>query len=113
MQPAIDWEILRNATDGDNAAIKEVIAIYLLQGPKNVKALRAAVARDDFAQVAMLAHKFLGSSRFFGATEIDKPLTALLKMGRLRRLSSKASTHVDHTEQEFDRISEFLKGPHG
>jgi HPt (histidine-containing phosphotransfer) domain-containing protein len=108
----IDWKILRTATDGDEAVIKEIISIYLREGPKNVKELRSAVASADTKQVAALAHRFLGSSRFFGATEIGKPLTALLKMARARRLSAKAAEYVNRAEKEFVRIHEFLKGPH-
>ena len=112
LQPAIDWNILRGATDGDETAMKEVVALYLRLGPKNLKELRSAVVRKDPTQVAALAHRFLGSSRFIGATEMGTPLAALVKMGRSRRLSSAAAGLVDRTEEEFVRIDQYLKLPH-
>ena len=108
----VNWTLLRAVTDNDKQAIKEVVLIYLRQGARNVKALRSAVRRDDLRQVAVLAHRFLGSSRFFGATAIGKPLAALLKMSRSQRLSPKAAALVERTEKEFVRISQFLKAPH-
>jgi len=108
----VDREVLSAATDGDKAATKEIVSIYLLQGVKSVKELRSAVKRDDSQQVAALAHRFLGSSRFFGAKDIGKPLEALLKMGRSKRLSAKAAGLVDLTEKEFLRIDRFFKNLH-
>jgi HPt (histidine-containing phosphotransfer) domain-containing protein len=109
----VDWNVLRAATDNDKAALKEVVSIYLHQGVKNVKALRSAVQRQDPDEVAMLAHKFLGSSRFFGATEIGKPLAILMKMGRSHQLSPNAAELVELTEKEFSRIKQFVMVPHG
>ena len=108
----VDRDVLLAATDGNEDVIKEIVSIYLRQGIKSVKKLRSAVKRDDPEQVAALAHRFWGSSRFFGADDIGKPLAALLKMGRSRHLSSKAPGLVDRTEQEFVRIDQFFKDRH-
>jgi len=105
----IDWNILRAATDGDEAAIQELSAIYLQQGIKRLKKLRSAVLRKDSEQVTEVAHAFLGSSRFFGASGIGKPLAALLKMGRAQRLGPTAAQLMDRTEKEFARIDYFFK----
>jgi HPt (histidine-containing phosphotransfer) domain-containing protein len=107
----VDWKILRAATDGDEAEMQELVSIYLRQGSKNLQKLRAAVEQENSQQVAELAHGFLGSSRFFGATQIVKPLTALLKLGRADSLGSAAAELVDQTEQEFVRIDQFFKTP--
>ena len=81
------------------------------QGIQSVKELRSAVERKDPDGVAALAHRFLGSSRFVGATEIGIPLEALVKMGRSHRLSAMAATLLDRTEEEFDRLGRCLKTP--
>jgi len=108
----VDWNVLRAATDNDKGAMKEVISIYLHEGVKKVKALRSAVEGQDPDQIVMLAHQFLGSSRFVGATEIGKPLSALVKMGRSHQLNSTAAQLVNRTEKEFVRIDHFLTAPH-
>jgi len=108
----VDWDILRDATDNDQAAMKEIVSIYLRTGVENVRELRSAVKREDPAQVAALAHRFLGSSRFLGAKEIEIPLAALMKMGRTRRLSPLATHLVDRTEKEFVRIDHYVKTYH-
>ncbi len=105
----VDWKIFRAATDGDQAAMKELAAIYLQQGVKTVKKLRSAVEHEKPEEVVEAAHRFLGSSRFFGATEIGKPLAALLKRGRSRRLGPASERLVDQTEKEFVRINQFFK----
>ena len=108
----VNWDVLRDATDNDKAAMKEIILIYLRTGVENVKELRSAVQREDPAQVASLAHRFLGSSRFLGATKIGIPLAALMKMGRTRRLSPSAAHLVDRTEKELVRIDHYVKTSH-
>ena len=108
----VNWTVLQEATDNDKAAMKEVVLIYLKQGMKNVNELRSAVLRNYAEQVEVLAHRFLGSSRFVGATGIGIPLAALVKMGRSRRLTPSASQLVDQAEKEFIRIEHYLKAPH-
>lgn len=107
----VDWNVLRAATDNDKAAMKEVVSVYLHQGMKSVAELRSAVDRKDPDEVAALAHRFLGSSRFVGATEIGAPLEALVKMGRSHRLSAAAAQLLDRTEKEFERLGHCLKTP--
>ena len=108
----VDWKILRAATDDDETAMKELVTIYLYQGSKNVKKLRAAVEQKDPKQVTAVAHGFLGSSRFFGATQIVKPLAALVTLSRAHRLGPAAAQLVDQTAKEFVRINQFFKAPH-
>ena len=105
----IDWDVLNAATDGDSTAIKELVNLYLNQGSENIRALRAAIQSGKTALVADLAHRFLGSSRFFGATAIGKPLGALMQLGRSHQLGSPAIQHIDDAEREFGRIEEFFK----
>lgn len=105
----VDWSVLRAATDNDKSAMKEVVSVYLHQGFKSVKESRTAIQREDPDEVAALAHRFLGSSRFVGATEIGIPLEALVKMGRSRRLSATAVQLLDRTEKEFVRLGHYLK----
>jgi HPt (histidine-containing phosphotransfer) domain-containing protein len=111
MLPA-NWDILRAATDNDEDAMKEVVSVYLHQGIKNVKELRSAVQREDPEEVAALAHRFLGSSRFLGAEDISVPLAALVTMGRSHHLNSTAHALVDQTEKEFVRLDHYLKTSH-
>jgi len=105
----VDWKVLNAATDGDDGEMKELAAIYLEEGAKNVKKLRSAVRHEEPVQVAEIAHRFLGSSRFFGAKGIGVPLTALLKMSRSRHLGHEAAHLVNRTEKEFNRIDQYFK----
>ncbi len=105
----INWQVLSDAAEGDAAAMKELAAIYLHQGVKTLRKLRSAVQNIKPGKVVDAAHRFLGSSRFFGATEIGKPLAALVKKGRSGRLGPTAVQLVDQTEKEFVRIKQFFK----
>ena len=105
----INWKILREATDNDKEAMEELVSIYLRQGLQKVKELRVAVQERDSWQVTIHSHQFLGSSRFFGATQIVKPLASLMKMGRSGRIGSTATRLVDQTEKELNRIGQFFK----
>jgi HPt (histidine-containing phosphotransfer) domain-containing protein len=108
----INLKTLHEATDSDEAVMKELVVIYLDQGGKTIKKLRSAVQHEDPEKVMKVAHRFLGSSRFFGATAIGKPLAALQDMSRSGRLGPTAVKLVDRTEKEFIRIGDYFNALH-
>jgi len=66
--PALDWERLLKASDGDAAFARELAQLFVQTGPPAMQALLAALQNGDYAQVAERAHEIKGSAASLQAT---------------------------------------------
>ncbi len=58
--------------EGDSEFLRELIAIYLADTPKQLAQLEEALARQDAALAVRAAHSIKGSSGNFGAQEFAR-----------------------------------------
>lgn len=58
--------------EGDSEFLRELIAIYLADTPKQLTQLAEALARQDAIQVIQAAHSIKGSSGNFGAEQFAR-----------------------------------------
>lgn len=91
---------------GDDMA--ELAALYTADGPKRITTLREAVATDDRARIAKVAHAFSGSCMSIGATglcdlcrDLESSAWTIDADGLARKL--------DRIETEYERIRAKLR----
>ena len=73
----VDMEHLREMMDGDEAALREIVEMFLGQTSELIFQLTAAVRDGDADTVRRLAHKGAGSSATCGAMSMVPPLRKL------------------------------------
>jgi two-component system, sensor histidine kinase and response regulator len=110
--PALDPDVidsLRQLTPpGEPDVLAEILAVFLEEVPKKVRALQAAVDAGDAAQAARLAHSLKGSSGNIGARsllELCRRMDDLAKTGDL----SGAAPIVAALTGEFHRVELEIK----
>ncbi len=104
---AID-ELLRMVGD-DREFLADLIDTYLEDAPKQLAAMREAVAADDPAALVRPAHTLKSNSRNLGATALAELSRELESMGEATSLE-RARDLVDRTETEFGRVRSALEG---
>lgn len=81
-----DRSVLNEVCRGDERAISELVALFLEQCRDKVDQLAAAVATDDCAGAARLAHGLKGSSASVGAQQLAEVSDRLCQAARGDRL---------------------------
>gem|GEM_PF-237799 len=66
-EPVFDEAVLLNLLGGDHESAAEIVHEFLADVPRQVEALRAALAAGDAAQARMQAHTLKGASANVGA----------------------------------------------
>jgi two-component system sensor histidine kinase/response regulator len=66
--PALDWNKLLKASDGDEGFAKELAALFVQTGPQAMQTIRTALKNGDYAQVGDRAHEIKGSAASLQAT---------------------------------------------
>jgi HPt (histidine-containing phosphotransfer) domain-containing protein len=75
--PAVDFDQLQAACDGDIGLLRELVDIYFNQAAEIMAGLEKALAEKSVAQVDHLSHKLAGSSLACGFSAIVPPLRQL------------------------------------
>ncbi len=84
----IDKRALLSRMDGDNELLREIVELFLEDSPRQLIAIREAVARGDPAAVERSAHALKGSVGNFGAPGAFHTAQNLEQMGRERNLNA-------------------------
>ncbi len=107
-EPPVDMDRLRDAADGDEVLMHELVEIYLRQMAAGVERLRAAVESKAAEEVSRIAHTGVGGSATLGITALVAPLQELERMGDEEQLTE-AAPLVAHISQELERTMCFLE----
>jgi class 3 adenylate cyclase/HPt (histidine-containing phosphotransfer) domain-containing protein len=99
------WRELQTPNEPD--VVQEVIQHYREASPGVVAALRAAIQRDDPAEVKRLAHSLKGSSGNIGALRVQKLCAKLEALGRGGLLEG-ADELIERLASEVERVNRLL-----
>jgi PAS domain S-box-containing protein len=66
--PALDWNELLKASDGDEGFARELAMLFMRTGPQAMQTIVAALRTGDYAQVGDRAHEIRGSAASLQAT---------------------------------------------
>ncbi len=83
----IDWDIAMEAVHGNRDLMRELVEIYLQEGPKLLDELQRAVAQGDAPRVRIVAHTLKGSTRYFGDLEPARIALRLEEQGKTEDLA--------------------------
>jgi CheY-like chemotaxis protein len=84
---------------------RDLIDLFLNEGDLDLKALHAALTRDDTVEIQRVAHHLKGSSANIGATQ----MAALCEKLESRNLAKDARVFLGQLENEFELVREALK----
>ncbi|HMF15118.1 MAG TPA: response regulator, partial [Gemmataceae bacterium] len=104
----IDWSAALDYVGGDEALLRDLIGIFLSEGPRWLRELRSAIADADTDAVKRLAHNLKGSVRLFGAKSAFDPAFLLERMGRSGNLSGAAEA-LATLEEQVSRLAPVLR----
>jgi CheY-like chemotaxis protein/signal transduction histidine kinase len=101
--PAFDEAAVLAYTGGDREARRELLEIYLEDGPAHLQALREAVAGPDPAALMRAAHSLGGGLRMLGAPAATSLVIQLEALGHAGRLEGAADL-LARFEPELERV---------
>jgi HPt (histidine-containing phosphotransfer) domain-containing protein len=90
VETIFDREVALSNVDGDAALLKEIATLFLGEYPRELQALRDAVACGDAELAARTAHGLKGSVSNFGARAARKAASEIEDLGRAHMLAEAA-----------------------
>ncbi|MGH7856020.1 MAG: response regulator, partial [Candidatus Binatia bacterium] len=105
----VDLVRLREAADGDEDAVRELVEEYLRHTAEAIDRLGAAIEARATADVERVAHSHAGSSATLGMTAIVAPLRRLERAGRDSDFGEAAEA-ARLLGDQFERTRRFLSG---
>ena len=107
--PAVDEKAFRALLGNDDELISEIIALFLVEGPRLLAEVRAAVAAGEPNGLQRASHALKGSVGNMAASRTVEAAHVLEIMGRDRRLDD-APRALVVLEQELDHVMRALTG---
>ncbi|SDS52910.1 Hpt domain-containing protein [Opitutus sp. GAS368] len=94
--------------EGDSEFLRELIAIYLADTPRQLAQMEEALAKADASLVIRAAHSIKGSSGNFGAQEFARIAQEIESHAKANNLAA-ASAALPELKLHFARVVEALK----
>ncbi len=105
-QPSpLNWERLRQISEGDTEFEQELLATYLESSQQALTMLLAAQTQNDFATLRARAHQLKGASSNIGAEAITELAATLEAAALAQRPESETLAHLTH---ELRRLEQYL-----
>jgi signal transduction histidine kinase/CheY-like chemotaxis protein/HPt (histidine-containing phosphotransfer) domain-containing protein len=111
-EPGVDWSEALSMADGDRDTLRLVVEAALEECPRDVAAIRQAVATGDAAALRLAAHTLKGSVRCFGETKVFEYALFLERMGQGGNLEQATETLgklEDATRLLVRNLEDYLK----
>ncbi len=108
LNPAAIQTLRDLSPDGSSDFLRELIAIYLVDSPKQLALLEDALSRQDAALALRAAHTLKGSSGNFGAELLARMAHEIETACKANNLAAAKSSLPDFRNQ-FIRVVEALK----
>jgi len=108
MGSPLDAAMLFDITGGDEETARDILARFHRYNAEDARNLRAAVNRDDAAQVALFCHRIKGSSRTIGANALAAACQ-VLENAALGRDRATMAQGLAQFEREIGRLEAFIR----
>jgi PAS domain S-box-containing protein len=108
--PIVDWNFFNERFGDDQELVKELVAIYLEESPKQMQQVRQAVADKNMADLSLYAHSLKGASANMGAMEVRYAAADLEAKGKAGDNSGLEGL-MDKLEEAFKRAVEEFQNP--
>ena len=95
---------------GDQGLLRELVGIFVDDGPKRLEALRAAMTAADVQQLEQVAHSLKGSAAILGAARLQESALALEEAAHDGRAESGVHL-VAQLAREVEQVIAFFADP--
>ena len=86
--PHPDFTLLKEMAEGDEAFLKEIIALFLENGPAMVTSIEESAAAGDCDALRFAAHKILSDLSIVGIKSAIKDVEIIEKQAALRNIAA-------------------------
>lgn len=95
---------------GDHELLRELVGIFVADGPKRLEALRAAMTAADVQQLEQVAHSLKGSAAILGAGRLQESALALEEAAHDGRAENGVHL-VAQLAREVEQVIAFFADP--
>jgi HPt (histidine-containing phosphotransfer) domain-containing protein len=106
----IDLAVALRWLGGDQGLLRELVGIFVDDGPKRLEALRQAMIAADVQQLEQVAHSLKGSAAILGASRLQESALALEEATHDGRAENGAELVAD-IAREIERALAFFADP--
>ena len=106
----VDLAVALRWLGGDQRLLRELVGIFVEDGPKRLEALRAAMTAVDVHQLEQIAHSLKGSAAILGASRLQQAATALEDAAHDGRLET-GPPLVAEIARELEAVGAFFADP--
>ena len=101
----VDWEAARNLTGGDEDLLRELVALFPIEGAKQLAAMKAAIDEKDGEALGRAAHTLKSSAKLFGAQVLASCAQEIESMSAD---VDRAARSLPDLERHFERVAAVL-----
>ena len=106
----VDLAMAMRWLGGDRKLLRELVGIFVDDGPKRLDALRAAMAAADAKQIEHIAHSLKGSAAILGAARL-RDAALVLEDSAHDRHGDAGAPLVAQVAREVERVIAFFADP--
>jgi two-component system, sensor histidine kinase and response regulator len=106
----VDLAVAMRWLGGDQALLRELVGIFVDDGPKRLVALREAMTASDVQQLEQVAHSLKGSAAILGASRLQESALALEEAAHHGRAENGVDLVAD-IAREIERVLAFFADP--
>ena len=106
----VDLAVALRWLGGDQALLRELVGIFVDDGPKRLEALREAMKAADVQQLEQVAHSLKGSAAILGAARLQESALALEEAAHDGRAENGVDLVAD-ISREIERVLAFFADP--
>ena len=106
----VDLAVALRWLGGDQALLRELVGIFVDDGPKRLEALREAMKAADVQQLEQVAHSLKGSAAILGAARLQESALALEETAHDGRAENGVDLVAD-IAREIERVLAFFADP--
>lgn len=109
-QGPVDLAVALRWLGGDQGLLRELVGIFIDDGPKRLAALREAMTVSDVQQLEQVAHSLKGSAGILGASRLQESALALEEAAHDGRVANRIDLVAD-IAREIERVLAFFADP--
>ncbi|PYM72117.1 MAG: hypothetical protein DME03_18550 [Candidatus Rokuibacteriota bacterium] len=106
----VDLAVALRWLGGDQALLRELVGIFVDDGPRRLEALREAMKAADVQQLEQVAHSLKGSAAILGAARLQESALALEEAAHDGRAENGVDLVAD-ISREIERVLAFFADP--
>ena len=106
--PAVDFARLQDLFGDDDAAIQELLEVFVTTTAPLLSRLQNAIEQQGFDDIRVLGHQIAGSASNLGIQQLQQHATALEKAAMASDIGQAAALHAS-MQQTFCELSENVR----